>query len=92
LNAEIEIFLADPALTTQLGAPLVEQLADAFRSLDREADDNPDALEMFDCLTWIISQPRTVNERLGAMCKLAELPKGPTRILSMREFCGWENP
>jgi hypothetical protein len=46
MNAELEKFLADPALATKLGSDVVQQLADALAAIDREADHCGDALEM----------------------------------------------
>jgi hypothetical protein len=70
-------------------APAADQMEQGLEEIFAEADENGDALELTDGLTWIMKQPRPLEDRLAAHGKLLSL-KGKVRIKSLREFLGWE--
>jgi len=74
---------SDPVLAVH-----ADEVADALKALDVEADHNGEALEMYGAAEWIIAQPRrTVEERLFALLKLFAL-QGKV-VINMHELTGW---
>lgn len=67
---------------------IADAAAQAFCTLDIEADGNPHALALFEGFVWIASQPRTVDEKVAVMTRLLAR-KGRVHIPSLRAFCGW---
>jgi hypothetical protein len=74
----------------------LEQFVDLLRAIPGTGENADDLSDLFAsqkdeaflaALTWIVSQPRGVVERLGAIRKLIALP-GPITV-SLRELTGW---
>jgi hypothetical protein len=78
----------DPAFGRELGAD-PELLGHFIDGLSREADENTDALGVWDALQWIARQRRTNAEKALAVTKLLGLPRGRVFIRSARGFFGW---
>lgn len=75
---------AEPSL-----AVFADAVAEAHRGLELESVHNRDALQVWKAVNWILSQPRTVREKLDALCKLTALPRAHVLIPSMKRFLGW---
>jgi len=71
------IFLAELRADPQFG-PLADDFSEAF--CDSFCD--------CEAVVWILSQPRTLLEKLSAILKLLNLPPGP-QIVHMRKLTGW---
>jgi hypothetical protein len=69
-------------------AGCAQSVAHALSMLDREADDSPDAAELFSALLWLAAQPKPLAERIDRMHKLTGL-RGEIVIADMREWSGW---
>jgi hypothetical protein len=74
----------------------LERFCDELRAIPGNSANADDIAEWLDsqsdaeiltALSWIVSQPRGIVERLDAIYKLAHLP-GPI-VVSMRELTGW---
>jgi hypothetical protein len=60
----------------------------ALTALDIEADSNPHAAQAFEAASWIVRQPRTIEEKCFALMKLFSLPGAV--VVNMRELLpGW---
>jgi hypothetical protein len=69
-------------------APHADALDRALRATDLEADGNSSAAAFMTAIEWIVAQPRSIDERLVALTRLASI-KGKIRIRNMSEFVGW---
>jgi hypothetical protein len=69
-------------------APCADQFEESWEFLNDEAHTNGDALELADALSWVMSEPRSLDERFEAMTKLMSL-EGKVRISNLRRFLGW---
>jgi hypothetical protein len=58
------------------------------QSLNTRIDADQITRRLLAALEWILEQPRTVLEKLGAIEKLLDLPPGP-RIVRMSQLTGW---
>jgi hypothetical protein len=78
-------FLAELADDPALGAG-VPSLAVVLGALDREGDDNPEALKMMQCLCVIFAEEtRPVRERFEAFRMVVNAPKGKVTITISRK-------
>jgi hypothetical protein len=80
-------FVAELRATPCL-AHMADDIAKAHRALEIEAGTNPDAWKFLKMENWILSQPRSLAEKLEQIEKLASLPDGP-RIVRMKQLTGW---
>ena len=69
---------------------MADDIAEAHRELALESIHSRDAWQLLKAINWILSQPRTIRERLDALAKLTSLPPGP-RIIRMSQLTGWKN-
>jgi hypothetical protein len=66
----------------------IEPMKNALNKLYREGDENPDAAQMWEAISWIINhQEKSAVERLAMINKLCE-QEGRV-IVDMEEFTGW---
>lgn len=65
-----------------------DQWVKAFREVEILSVTDWRAVSLFKAIAWIVAQPRTVDEKLAAIVKLASLPPGP-RIVSTRMVREW---
>jgi hypothetical protein len=72
---------ADPEL-----APLADEMEFALQA----AAGNVHLAAVFDGIEWIVSQPKTVQQKYDAIIKLVSL-KRQVHIPSLRSFAGWGN-
>lgn len=86
----IDQFVADLRASV-VYATAAEDLANCLASLDLEGEDSPDAAKAYAAISWIIKQPRTADEKLKAIERLAGIPRGKVEIASMRQFTGWHS-
>jgi hypothetical protein len=82
----VDIFLnecrADPRYAAD--APTI---AEALEGLYLEGDDSPDAIALMDAMTWVVKQPRSLDERFEVLGRLLSL-NGKINV-DLREFTGW---
>jgi hypothetical protein len=67
---------------------MADDIAKAHRALELESIYSRDAWQVLKAINWILSQPRTIAEKLDALVKLTSLPPGP-RIVRMKQLTGW---
>jgi hypothetical protein len=68
---------------------VADQIEDALRATDMEADYNPHAAAMFEAITWIVGHTgRSLTERVLALIKLVEHDGSE---IQMRRFTGWRD-
>ena len=67
---------------------IADDWAKALRATEIEAGTNPNAWKFLKMVNWILSQNRTLAEKLDAIEKLILLPPGP-RIVRMKQLTGW---
>jgi hypothetical protein len=85
LPRPVEAFLTELALDHAFGVEVVTPFHEALCALDREADDNPEALKMLQCLAVIcgeVSHPP--RERLEAVRMVLNAPKGKITVTIKR--------
>ena len=70
-------------------ASIADDWATAFRELDHEAVHSKDIREFRKGVFWIMSQPRTIEEKIAAIEKFCALGPSLVVIGSMRFLCGW---
>jgi hypothetical protein len=61
----------------------------AFRAVQDEGVTNKHARSFLKMVGWIVSQPRTLAERLDALGKLLALPRTGPRIVNLKQLTGW---
>jgi hypothetical protein len=61
----------------------------AFREFEAEGVTNRHARRFMTAVRWIVSQPRTLVQKLEAFGKLSVLPRGPV-IVNMNKLTGWK--
>jgi hypothetical protein len=71
-------------------APLADEMERALQAADLAADGNVHLAAQFAGIEWILSQPKTVQQKYDAVIKLVSL-KGQVHIPSLRAFAGWGN-
>jgi hypothetical protein len=86
----IDQFIADLRASV-VYASAADDVANSLAELDLEGDTNPDAAKAYAAISWIIKQPRSADEKLKAMERLARIPRGKVEIASMRQFTGWHS-
>jgi hypothetical protein len=86
----IDQFVAD-LRASPFHAQFADEVANSLASIDLEGDANPDAAKAYAAISWIIEQPRTLDEKLKALERLARFPRGKVEIASMRQFTGWHS-
>jgi hypothetical protein len=64
-----------------------DAVEDALSALDIEADGNLHAQQAFEAASWIIKQPRTIEEKVFALTKLFSLPGAV--VVNLHELTGW---
>jgi hypothetical protein len=69
-------------------APVADRVAEAIRAADLEGDGNVHAIEFHRGLEWIISQPRTLREKIDMIDRYVHL-EGKVTIFSMKAWTGW---
>jgi hypothetical protein len=62
-------------------------IAEALEGLYLEGDDSPDAIALMDAVSWVLKQPRTLDERFEVLGRLFSL-HGKFNV-DLREFTGW---
>jgi len=62
-------------------------IAEALEALCLEGEDSPDAIALMDAVTWVLKQPRTLDERFEVLGRLFSL-NGKINV-DLREFAGW---
>jgi hypothetical protein len=80
---------ADELRADKRFARCADQFEESFRLLHEEGNTVGDATELADALSWIMSEPRSLDERFEAMTKLMSLDEGKVRISNLRRFLGW---
>jgi hypothetical protein len=58
-----------------------------LEALYLEGDDSADAIALMDAVTWVLKQPRTLDERFEVLGQLLSLNGKIT--VDLREFTGW---
>jgi hypothetical protein len=87
----IKKFVADLRADPEL-APLADEMERALQAVDIAADGNDSLAENFAGIEWLISQPKTVQQKYDAVIKLVSLKgQGHVQITSLRAFAGWGN-
>ncbi|WFU37750.1 hypothetical protein QA640_25145 [Bradyrhizobium sp. CB82] len=83
----IKKFVADLRADPELAA-LADDVERALHATDLEADYNDHAAAFFAGVEWLVTQPRSLDEKIEAIAKLAN-QKGFVHIPNLREFAGW---
>lgn len=89
MNAALESFIADMRADARM-SEFADRFMKEFREVEAESICNWHALRFLKAVTWIVSQPRTLDEKLEALGKLLSLPKCHVLIPSMRRLTGWD--
>jgi hypothetical protein len=79
----IEELRADPRFTNA-----ADQAEKEFRQAELETGRNWHQHRFMQAVSWILDQPRTLDEKIEALHRLQSLPPGP-RIVSLRRLTGW---
>jgi hypothetical protein len=82
VNAFLDECCADPRYAADAPA-----IAEALKALYLEGDDTADAIAFMDAVTWVLKQPRTLDERFEVLGRLFSLNDKVT--VDLREFAGW---
>ena len=82
VDAFLDECRADPRYAAD--APTI---AEALEALYLEGDDSADAIALMDAVTWVLKQPRTLDERFEVLGRLLSLNGKIT--VDLREFTGW---
>ena len=64
-------------------------IAEALEALYLEGDDTADAIAFMDAVTWVLRQPRALDERFEVLGRLFSLNGKVT--VDLREFTGWKS-
>jgi hypothetical protein len=73
---------------SDLEPALADGFERAFREIEAEGVTNRHARRFMLAVRWILSQPRTLLEKVEALGKLSDLPRGPV-IVNMQQLTGW---
>jgi hypothetical protein len=82
VNAFLDECRADPRYAAHVPA-----IAEPLESLYLESNDTADAIAFMDAVTWVLKQPRTLDERIEVLGRLFSLNGKVT--VNLREFTGW---
>jgi hypothetical protein len=82
VNAFLDECRADPRYAAHLTA-----IAGALHALYLESDGTADAIAFMDAVTWVLKQPRTLDERFEVLSRLFSC-YGKV-IENIREFARW---
>jgi len=66
----------------------VTAIAEALHALYLESDDTADAIAFMDAVTWVLKQPRTLDERFEVLSRL--FSRYGKAIEDIREFARWK--
>ena len=80
LPPPLEMFLTEMGQDLGFGPELANGFRKAFDAIDREGDDNPDALKFMQAIGMICAQPYSVRERFEAIDMVATQPKGRVSV------------
>lgn len=76
-------------LRTSRYAALADDFTLAFREVEIESGKCLHIHRFRKALTWIVSQPKSVDEKMVALLKLWDLPNTYILIPSLRRFLEW---
>jgi hypothetical protein len=82
----VDAFLAECRADPRYAAD-APTIAEALEALYLEGDDSADAITLMDAVTWVLKQPRTLDERFEVLGRLLSLNGKIT--VDLREFTGW---
>jgi hypothetical protein len=87
MNHATDAWLRELRAHPTLSPAMVAEIEAELFTLDRQADDCPDAAVVFDAVSWIVGhQNRSVAERFAALVRLI---KHDGSEIEMHAFTGW---
>jgi hypothetical protein len=80
-------FIAEMRADPQFGQ-FADDIEKALHAVDLEGDGNDHAAALFAAVGWVVTQPKSVRDKLDVLSRLFAL-SGFVHIPSIRAFAGW---
>ena len=87
LPRAVQQFIAD--LRANIGDEVADQFEQELEATDLAADGCIHHGNFFAALEWILSQPRTVQEKIEAIGKILAMPRGGMIVINLPKDVGW---